>query len=122
VPPCRFTSSRAAIGGAVASNDSDRVGDSVCGATDALIVADDRRNERVLRPMVVYDRASAQSRNLIARSDPLFDGSDRRIAPDASQSRLQIVSPACPLRLARRVRSAKRAIASSHLAFASPDR
>lgn len=45
----------------VASNESDRGGDSVCSATDALIVADDRRDEGALRRSVVHDRAFALS-------------------------------------------------------------
>jgi hypothetical protein len=106
----------------VASNESDCGGDSVCGATDALIVADDRRDERALRRMVVDDRALTQSCNLIARSDPLSDASDPLIRPHGSQivgaGRVANVS----LNLDHKVRSAKRAIASSHLAFASPDR
>jgi hypothetical protein len=68
----------------VASNESDRGGDSVCSATDALIVADDRRDEGALRRSVVHDRAFALSSHPIARCDPLSDASDPLIAQDGS--------------------------------------
>jgi hypothetical protein len=101
---------------------ADRGRDSVCSAMRTLVEANDRRDARALRRMVVYDRARTPSCNLIALSDPWFDASDAQIAPDGSQSRAQTVSPACPLPVERAVRSATRAIASSLFAFASPIR
>jgi hypothetical protein len=100
----------------------DRGGDSVWSAMDTLVGANDRRDERALRRMVMYDRAFTSLYNLIVRSDSQSDASDAQIAPDGSQSRVQIVSSACPLPVERAVRLATRPIASSLLAFASPIR
>jgi hypothetical protein len=100
----------------------DRGGDSVWSAMDTLVGANDRRDERALRRMVMYDRAFTSLYNLIVRRDSQSDASDARLASDGSQSRAQIISPACPLPVERAVRFATRAIASPHLAFASPIR
>jgi hypothetical protein len=65
------------------------------------------------------DRAYGTSDPFIARSDPSSNASDPRIAPDGSQSRVQIVSPTCPLRWDREVRFAEQAIASPDRTFGS---
>jgi len=98
----------------VASNDSHGVGDSVCSATDALIVATDRQ-------AAVPDRSFRQLCTLIARCAPSLSASDPRMTPSGSLSRLESTSTTCSLRVNHEGRFRKRAVASPHLAFASPD-
>jgi hypothetical protein len=78
---------RRTMSSAIVSNESDGVGDSACSATDALIAADHRRDERALRRSVVHDRTVAQSRRLIVRGNPSSHASDPRIAPDGFANR-----------------------------------
>ena len=102
----------------IASNESDRVGDSMRSVTDSLIGAYDRLGERTLCLCECAHRLFARSHTLLARSGAPLNASDLRIVPHGSAFASADHLAAWPLR--RNTRSGPRNTRSLRLISRSP--